>query len=521
MPTSPERFRKEYRRCSWIFDLFAHGFDFLNGRFFPRSDPVLEDMWDFEEEKIKRSNIDTQIISADGAIPPIVRDYLDLPGDAEMERPQFYIRLFSLLSVIDRLAGDLNYLSASRFHTGSRWAQTADHFERRKQLQKKASGYVVFKPHYFMQRPSERWLAQALRDSKKWKKIPRRGEDLDSYFQNLLRLSGPEDCELEFRILNPNQDFPELDWETLRVGIVPLIEQLKVRESDAQLLPGPLVIKKESSIPSTFGVQVEAPLNGEHSDLCSRAEEGLRYLAEQGCQIALFPEMVMPDPTVAHIQNVLEELALQNRPRPGLVLGGTFTRPVPQYSPSRNFNVAVVLNHRGEELWRQRKMHPYEMQRYEQQNFGLETILNSDSCRENITVDNRKLRLVDSPATGIRMVVLICEDATRDPGLRAVRELRPTLILAPVMAGPLEPSGGFGHSVSRALQQTDSIFVVANSAALARAAWGTRDGAPPLAIVGLPLLNVPEKYRPLEVLDELHNVSGTSSVQVLIYQFPR
>ncbi len=165
-------------------------------------------------------------------------------------------------------------------------------------------------------------------------------------------------------------------------------------------------------------------------------------------------------------------------------------------------------------------MQPYDMKRHEQAKFKLEPILDSDSCRENIAFSSRKLRVVDSPATGLRMVVLICEDATRDPGLRAVRELQPNLILAPVMAGPLEPDSGFGDSVTRALQETPAIFVVANSAALARAVWGSREGRPPLAIVGLPLLNVSNNFRPLTALRELERVPAHPSLEVLIYQFP-
>jgi hypothetical protein len=50
------------------------------------------------------------------------------------------------------------------------------------------------------------------------------------------------------------------------------------------------------------------------------------------------------------------------------------------------------------------------------------------------------------------------------------------------MAGPLEDSCGFGSGLSKLIEQNDGIFVVGNSAALAKAAWTylRKPGDPPL-----------------------------------------
>jgi predicted amidohydrolase len=160
---------------------------------------------------------------------------------------------------------------------------------------------------------------------------------------------------------------------------------------------------------------------------------------------------------------------------------------MPAYSSNKPFNVAVALDHRGFEICRQRKTQPYDMKRHEQRNFGLEPILDSDSCRENIAFSHRILYLVDSPASGIRMLILICEDLTQDPGLQAIREFHPTLVLAPVMA--------------------------------ARAAWKSKPGNPPLGLVGLPLLSVPHDHRPVEMLTDVESIPGPTSPQVLLFQF--
>ncbi len=56
MPTQPQVFRDRYDRCDWIFDLFAHGVDFLNGRFFPSKLEALDADWDREDAEVRRRN---------------------------------------------------------------------------------------------------------------------------------------------------------------------------------------------------------------------------------------------------------------------------------------------------------------------------------------------------------------------------------------------------------------------------------------------------------------------------------
>ena len=107
MISDPGNFRDAFSRCDWIFDLFAHGFDFLNGRFIPNDDPEFADLWDSAEDEIKRRDIAEQLVRADGGIPLGLRQYLDIPGgDVEMQSTEFYIRLFSMLSAIDRAAAE-------------------------------------------------------------------------------------------------------------------------------------------------------------------------------------------------------------------------------------------------------------------------------------------------------------------------------------------------------------------------------------------------------------------------------
>ena len=128
---------------------------------------------------------------------------------------------------------------------------------------------------------------------------------------------------------------------------------------------------------------------------------------------------------------------------------------------------------------------------------------------------------MDSRTSGLRIMVLICEDLAREPGTRAVRDLHPSLVLTPVMAGPLEATGGFATSIAQLLQDNDGMFLVGNSAALAKAAWkhDSKPGDPPLLLVGLPLLNK-SNFLPLETISKTQKAPGPHGPEVLIYQFP-
>jgi hypothetical protein len=80
MMSDPDTFQHAFSRCDWIFDPFAHGFDFLNGPFIPGDDAELADLWDSAEDEIKRREIVAQLVDADGGIPLGLRQYLDTPG---------------------------------------------------------------------------------------------------------------------------------------------------------------------------------------------------------------------------------------------------------------------------------------------------------------------------------------------------------------------------------------------------------------------------------------------------------
>ena len=521
MPTESGFFREAYSRCDWIFDFFAHGFDFLNGRFFPAGGGASDAAWEEEEKEVVRQNLVDLVVREDGRIPIALRRYLRFPSDdSDLESVDFCLRLYCTLSAIDRAVADLNYLAPFVRALPGRWETSRAHVDtNNRQLQRLAPGHLVFRPRDF-ETAGKNWYARTLA-SGRWTKLPTRGIDLVDYFHNLLRVEKVSDCFVRIDVVPSAQDM-EMNPDELRIGIVPLVETLKTDGTKAQLLPGPLFLVKEPGTQPAFGIRIETPIDPALpcEELCERADAALRYLADRGAQIVLFPEMVVPDPVLDRLRKVLFDLTDSGRARPALVLAGSFSRMSGKPSSIPPFNVAVILNGRGEELWRQKKLQPYEMKRYEQKLFGLEKILDSDSCREYMAFDPRVLRFVDSRQNGLRMVSLICEDATRAPGVKVAREIRANLILVPVMAGPLTNECGFASGLDPIVNDYDAVFVVANSGALARAAWTDTSNPPPLGMLGIPLTLPTNAYKPHKLLQDATPVPTMAGLEVLYYQLP-
>lgn len=68
-------------------------------------------------------------------------------------------------------------------------------------------------------------------------------------------------------------------------------------------------------------------------------------------------------------------------------------------------------------------------------------------------------------------------------------------------------------SVAQLLQDNDGIFLVGNSAGLAKAAWkhDSRTGDPPLLLLGVPLLKVSD-HLPLETVSKTEKAPGQKSL---------
>jgi hypothetical protein len=67
----------------------------------------------------------------------------------------------------------------------------------------------------------------------------------------------------------------------------------------------------------------------------------------------------------------------------------------------------------------------------------------------------------------------------------------------------------------------DALYVIANSAGLARNAWKLTksSGQPPLGAIGLPLART-DTHKPHVLLTEISSVPGIGDLEVLCYQLP-
>ena len=519
MSMDPAAFRKAYQQSDWIFDLFAHIFDHLHGDFFPPDDGARYDALDQEEKEVNKLKLIERIRQKDGQIPDELRRYIDLPGDdVELKSFNCRLRLYCVLRAIDNAAADLNYMAAFVNALPGQWTNVREVIDKKRSLERMAQGHVLFRPHNF-EKADRLWFA-GTKAKGQWERLQTRGVDLQDYFHNLLRVEQNSGCSVELDVVPAVQDIV-LAGAELQIAVVPLIQSLTVAGDEGHLLPGPLRIVKEPGKHSLFGIHIAPPVDPTRPchELCERAGAALRYLAEQGAHIVLFPEMVVPDPVLRTLKQVLYDLTDQKKPRPSLVLAGSFSRNPNSSSSQPPYNVAVMLNSSGSELWRQRKLQPYEMKEHEQKRFGLYTLLNSNSCMENMMFEPRILELRDSKVNRLRMVTLICEDATRAPGLTAAKAFEANLIFVPVMAGPLSEGCGFATSLDPGLNEYDAIYVVANSAGLARNAWNDPKNPVPLGIIGLPLSRV-DTHKPHVLLTEIRSVPGVHDMEVLYYQLP-
>jgi hypothetical protein len=298
--------------------------------------------------------------------------------------------------------------------------------------------------------------------------------------------------------------------------MVPLVEKLEVQPGHAQFRPGPLRLHSHTG--------TELIIDSDDAgceELCERAAAAVRFFADRQVQIALFPEAVVPDPVLLAIKDELRRLSASGCEYPVLTLAGTFGR-TGSTADGLPYNQGVVLNNRGDELWRQSKLHPYGMQPYEQRRYGVEKLFSATAI-EHITTHPRRLIFCDSRKRAMRMVVTICEDsAQEDPCLTAIRGMHPNLVMIPVMAGPLEGSS-FVNTVKGLTQAPGCLAVVTNSAALARAAWPNgqpgEETNPPLGIIGTPLCNDAATHKSVHLLAKIDRVHD-SGPEVLIFRCP-
>jgi hypothetical protein len=490
----PSELKSEMQECKWIFDFFAIGFDYLSSRMY-----ASEDILDRLASGSSRAFRDA-ISNRDGGMPASIHDFLGVPNrdwsqmtDTGLEAPDFHFKLLYVLWQIDRAALDLNYFCKGG--NKALWPSVREHLERNHlSLHRDFARRVIIRPPPLA---AKHWWSAALK--LKWS-IVERGQHLDRLFQNLIRV--PEVLGADITLLNRMPalfDRVTSEDSSFKIGIVPLVHDIRYRSVSVELLPGPLHIVPHKVIEfaqesgsrhevSRFGIEVIEGDGTQTMDfLAHRAAAATQSACDRGVEVLLFPELVVPDAVVNAISTVLRDNFQRGESTPRVTLAGTFGRAS---TDGKNFNEAVILDGSGRELYRQRKMHAYKMFEYEQQKYNLVDLFQNLPRQEDFDTFPRRVTFLDSRAAGYRIVTLICEDAAQEnPGREAVAALHPTIVFVPVMAGALEKGCWCWETASLFARRPGAVAIVANSGALAKAQFAKqgRTDHPPLAIVGAPL----------------------------------
>jgi len=477
-----DSFKTEIRNCRWLFDLFAIGYDFIATRVTPV---------DIEHKYPNLASVTVELaslrfrdllVAGDGKIPSNLLGFIapakgwDLAMADDLESEGFLTRLLAVLRLIDEVAAGLSYFSFGL--SGREWPGVRmflrDHHNG---LNLDPRRRVVLKPPPLD--TSDWWRAAV---SAGWLEPLVRGQFHHRLFHNLVRVPESVGYELNLKALESADDAEQPIIGPLKIAVVPLVTRMRIGVDGADLIPGPLRIVDRP--PAEFAVEVEP--SGDYAPMVSAIERVLQILCATGTHIVLLPELVVPDPILEAIQRVLLSVARSGGATPFLVLAGTFGRPDP--STGGIYNEAVILNGRGNILFRQRKMHAYTMYGYEQPKYGLKDVFKGQPRTEQMELMHRVLVVCDSAVLGLRISVLICEDfCQQTPGLEAVRNLRCNLMLSPVMAGALDQNSGFFQTSSQLVLDPEGVVIVANSRALPSQQPCAATDSCSLGLVGTPL----------------------------------
>ncbi len=488
-------FRNELMACGQIFDFFAVGYDHLD--LYLQLPPTETNVPMLNMARVDASNwgLVERMRLAGGAIPPVVWNYLALPLSSEecQTSQEFLLRLYFTLVAIDDASEEINVFKSTP-RDDNPLSAALSWFEGYRKLNTDSTlGKVLFRAPT-LPGEGDSWAVRSVALGERGE-LRYRGQHLSRNFENLCRVRAVEGCEFDYEVIPPSRDIilPR-PLTQLVIGVVPLVDTLSVGPAECSLNPGPLKIRVLEKDTQTCAYTVDGDGEGispVRADsvcvrLAERAEAAVRRLQAEGAQIAVFPELVVPDAVLRRIKQVLAD-TIRERASLQVVVAGSYSRG--RGNNGLPYNEAIVLNGRGEELWRQRKLHHYEMHPYEQKRFGLYKYFGGLYAREAVATHPRTLTVRDSSLG--RLAVLICEDIAQPiPGFHNLTALQVNYVFSPVMAGALEASRSFARQAERLTIDAGAVCVVANSMPLAKAEWGEKPGFPPLGIVSLPLQDI-------------------------------
>lgn len=195
--------------------------------------------------------------------------------------------------------------------------------------------------------------------------------------------------------------------------------------------------------------------------LDSRVSKVIQYLCQEGCQIIALPEMTIHPRSLEAVRKAIVQFGPTSDL--ALVLAGTHRRSNGKSKPPAN--EAVLLDHRGEEIMRQRKLHRWNIDAKRCNQLGLPAPT-TDTHRYEFIEPGTVVNVVEVFGLG-RLAVMICEDHGRgEPGRWIRKHLLLDLQLVPVMDTHLEPRRWAAIEAKRACETGHTRIIVANSLSL-------------------------------------------------------
>jgi len=184
----------------------------------------------------------------------------------------------------------------------------------------------------------------------------------------------------------------------------------------------------------------------------------IEKLDEKGVGIIIFPELCVPDEVRNAIANDLKSRHLSNVK---LLVVGSFHSSF----NGENFNISRTMSCEGNELWQQRKMHPYTLMSYELEGSAASSELGKYNLNEDIAISPRILVVRDTPLG--RMTILICSDLVRtDPHGKLLQDLYVNCYIVPAMTGKLE--GEFINNAKQYAYYAGAATLVSNNCGTVR-----------------------------------------------------
>jgi hypothetical protein len=240
---------------------------------------------------------------------------------------------------------------------------------------------------------------------------------------------------------------PRCEDDVLVVGFAPLAERL-----------GDITVNLPPPQGSRRSYDVVA------QDLSDRAAAAMEKLVGAGANVVVFPEMAIAPATLTVIKDAASKLGAEPKSPLRLVVAGS-TRVGEGGLPC---NEAVLFNHRGEQIGRQRKLHRWNLDSDLRHIYDLRP--DGGMRREDLLYEyiepGDEMCILESPRLG-RLAVLICESLGRTrPGMWILENMRLDWLFTPVLDRSLEQWRWIGQAGFQATRAGRCRVVVANSMAL-------------------------------------------------------